>query len=102
MALTNDAVVESLRTVIDPEIKLDIYSLGLIYNIDIKPDDAVDIKMTFTTPGCPYGPALLQSIEETLKGDGASSVNIELTFEPPWEPPEEVKWALGAFSPWSA
>jgi metal-sulfur cluster biosynthetic enzyme len=101
MPLDKEAVIGELRKVIDPEIRLDIYSLGLIYNLDIA-DETVNIKMTFTTPGCPYGPALLATIENAIKDIGAKAVNIELTFEPPWQPPEELKWAMGAFSPWSA
>lgn len=101
MPLDKEAVITELRKVIDPELRLDVYSLGLIYNIDIA-GEAVNIRMTFTTPGCPYGPALLESVESCLKQIGAKQVNIEVVFEPPWSPPEELKWAIGAFSPWSA
>jgi metal-sulfur cluster biosynthetic enzyme len=65
-------------------------------------DEGVWIKMTLTSPGCPYAPALLEAVKESCKDAGAKSSEIEITFDPPWEPPEEVKWAIGGFSPWSA
>lgn len=99
--LTKEGVMEELRKVHDPELKLDIVTLGLVYEVEIREKNAVRIKMTLTSPGCPYAPALLEAVKESCKASGAEDSEIELTFEPPWEPPEEVRWAIGGFSPWS-
>ncbi len=98
--LTAELVKEALRKVNDPELKLDIVTLELIYDIKVT-DDKVWIKMTFTTPGCPYGPALLEDVKLACREIGASDCEIELTFDPPWTPSEDVRWSMGAFSPWS-
>ncbi len=100
--LTEETVMQELRKVHDPELRLDIVTLGLVYEVQIRENEAVWIKMTLTSPGCPYAPALMESVKESCKDAGAKSSEIELTFEPLWEPPEEVKWAIGGFSPWSA
>lgn len=93
--LARDKVVETLRTVLDPEIGLDIWFLGLIYNIDIK-DAALDIEMTFTTAACPYGPILVDEVKQKLsKLEGAGKVEVKVVFEPPWEPSDDVKALLG-------
>lgn len=93
MNLTKEKAIEVLKKVQDPELMLDVYTLGLIYGIDIK-EDNIDIKMTFTSPMCPYGPQLISEIEHSLKNIGFK-VKINLTFDPPWEPSEEVKDLLG-------
>lgn len=100
--LTKESVLEELRKVHDPELRLDIVTLGLVYDVQIREDSKVWIKMTLTSPGCPYAPALLQSMKDSCKEIGAGDTEIEITFDPPWEPPDEVKWAIGGFSPWSA
>ena len=99
--LTEDIIKNALSKVNDPELKLDIVTLELVYEIKILENDKAWVKMTFTTPGCPYGPALLEAVEEACKEAGASEAEIELTFDPPWQPSEDVRWAMGAFSPWS-
>jgi len=92
---TKEQVVEVLKTCYDPEIKMDVWTLGLIYDLKIE-QDLVKIKMTFTTPFCPYGEFLLYSIrEEIMKLGGLKDVEIEVTFEPPWKPSEELKIMLG-------
>ncbi len=82
-----------LRTVIDPEIQMDIVSLGLIYKTEIV-DDAIKIEMTLTTPMCPFGPALLEEIKHKLSAL-ANTVTVDLVFEPAWQPPDEIKMMFG-------
>jgi FeS assembly SUF system protein len=78
-------VVESLRTVYDPEIPVDIYELGLVYNIDISPDGKVEIRMTLTSPGCPVAESLPREVElKTASIDGVNEVRIDLVWDPPW------------------
>jgi FeS assembly SUF system protein len=78
-------VVETLRTVYDPEIPVDIYELGLVYNIDISPEGKVDIRMTLTSPGCPVAESLPREVElKTASIEGVSEVRIDLVWEPPW------------------
>jgi metal-sulfur cluster biosynthetic enzyme len=92
-SIAKDDIVKALKTVEDPEIHIDVYTLGLIYNIDIN-DAGIDILMTLTTPFCPYGNQIVQSVEKALKPFGVE-VRVEITFEPEWEPPEDVRIALG-------
>ena len=78
-------VVESLKTVYDPEIPVDIYELGLVYNIDISPDGKVEIRMTLTSPGCPVAESLPREVElKTTSIEGVSEVRIDLVWDPPW------------------
>lgn len=80
-----EKVVEMLRTVFDPEIPVDIYSLGLIYRIDIDDDANLDIDMTMTAPSCPMADFIVEDAYQKLRSiDGISSVNINLVFEPEW------------------
>ena len=99
--MEKDAVINALKTVSDPELRLDVWTLGLIYDISID-NDNVTITMTLTSPGCPYGPAIIEAVKTAVKEDGAAEVTVNIVFDPPWKPPEEVKWAIGGFSPWSA
>ena len=80
-----DDVVEACRTVYDPEIPVNIYDLGLIYTIDITPENAVTIKMTLTAPGCPVAgemPGWVASAVEPLAG--VKQVDVEMVWEPQW------------------
>jgi metal-sulfur cluster biosynthetic enzyme len=86
-------IISALKTVIDPEIHADVWTLGLIYNIDIN-TDGIDILMTLTTPFCPYGDEIIQNVEKALKKFGVE-VRVNITFEPEWQPSEETKIALG-------
>lgn len=90
---TKDDIIAALQTVLDPEIHTDVWTLGLIYRIDIG-EDGIDILMTLTTPFCPYGDEIVQGVEKALKKFGVE-VRVDLTFEPAWEPPEDIKIALG-------
>ena len=85
--LREDIIKEALSEVYDPEIHVDIISLGLIYEIKITEENNIIITMTLTFPGCPYGPTIIEEVEEKLKEiEGARNVTINLTFEPPWSP----------------
>ncbi|MEX3015090.1 SUF system Fe-S cluster assembly protein [Gymnodinialimonas hymeniacidonis] len=80
-----DNVVEACRSVFDPEIPVNIYDLGLVYTIDIGPENDVSIIMTLTAPGCPVAgemPGWLADAVEPL--DGVKTVNVEITWDPPW------------------
>lgn len=95
---TKEQVTEILKKVYDPEIQYDIWSLGLIYDIGIA-GNKVKILMTFTSPMCPYGPALLDDVRRQVSSiDGVGEVEVEVTFTPVWGPDkmsEEARIALG-------
>ena len=92
---TKDKIIEVLKKVEDPEIHIDIWTLELIREVKVE-GEKVKIKMTLTTPACPYGPALIQEVESSIKMiPGVSSVEIELVFSPPWQPSDAVKETLG-------
>ncbi len=94
-----EKVVEMLRTVFDPEIPVDIYSLGLIYKIDIDDDANLIIDMTLTAPNCPAADFLIEDARIKLESiEGLKTVNINLVFEPEWDKEmmsEEAKLELG-------
>ncbi|MDP3960348.1 MAG: SUF system Fe-S cluster assembly protein [Pseudorhodobacter sp.] len=80
-----EAVVEACRTVFDPEIPVNIFDLGLVYTIEISPENDVEIEMTLTAPGCPVAgemPGWLADAIEPLAG--VKQVNVTMTFNPPW------------------
>lgn len=80
-----DKVVETLKSVYDPEIPVDIYELGLIYEINIFPVNNVYVVMTLTSPACPVAESLPVEVEQKLKGiKGVNDVKVELTFDPPF------------------
>jgi len=84
--VTEDVVVEALREVYDPELHYNIYDLGLVYDIGVE-DGKVHILMTLTTPACPIGPMVTEQIQENLNLlPGVRDVDIEFTFDPPWNP----------------
>ena len=98
--LTAD-IVAALKTVYDPEIPCDIYELGLIYKIDVDDDRNVAIEMTLTAPGCPVAgdmPGWVENAVSTVPGVGP--VNVNLTFDPPWDMSrmsDEARLALNMF-----
>ena len=96
--VTEDVVVEALREVYDPELHYNIYDLGLVYDISVD-DGEVHIMMTLTTPACPIGPMVTEQIQENLNLlPGVKDVDIEFTFDPPWNPEmmsDEAKADLG-------
>jgi len=92
--ITKEKVIEKLKEVKDPELNIDIYTLGLIYDIQID-EEGVAILMTLTTPFCPYGNEIVESVEEKLKELNALSVRVDITFDPPWEASRELRDMLG-------
>lgn len=94
--IDKEKIVEVLKTVNDPELQMDVWTLGLIYEISVE-KSKVNIKMTFTTPMCPYGPMLLDNVEFTLKDQikEIKEVKIDVVFDPPWQPSEELRAMFG-------
>ncbi|HQJ57106.1 MAG: DUF59 domain-containing protein [Caldisericia bacterium] len=97
--VTKEQIIDVLKQIYDPEIPINVYDLGLIYNMDISEGGDVNILMTLTFAGCPIGSYLVQKVEEEIKKiDGVKNVKVELTFDPPWTPEkmsEEVKKEFG-------
>ncbi|MDR9435925.1 MAG: SUF system Fe-S cluster assembly protein [Thiohalophilus sp.] len=89
-AINSDApleerIIEALKTVYDPEIPVNIYELGLIYNVNVDPDNKVFVTMTLTTPGCPVAGSMPGQVERTVKSvEGVSDAEVELVWDPPW------------------
>ena len=94
-----EKVVKVLKTIYDPEIPVDIYELGLIYDVFVNEDNDVKILMTLTSPNCPVAESLPVEIEEKVKSlDAVKSAEVEITFDPPWtqdQMSEEAKLELG-------
>jgi len=82
-----EKAIEAIRQVYDPEIPVNIYDLGLIYDIDVDPETgAVKVKMTLTAPGCPVAGSLVSAVETSVENiDEVPSATVELTFDPPWD-----------------
>jgi FeS assembly SUF system protein len=80
-----DKVLAALKTVYDPEIPVDVYELGLIYEINVFPVNNVFILMTLTSPSCPSAEAIPSEVEQKIKAiEGVNDVKVELTFDPPY------------------
>lgn len=80
-----DKIVAALKTVYDPEIPVDVYELGLIYEINVFPVNNVYIRMTLTSPSCPSAEVIPGEVEQKVKGiEGVNDVKVELTFDPPY------------------
>ena len=93
--LTKDKIIDTLKQVQDPELQLDVWTLGLIYDVKVE-NSHVFIKMTFTSMACPYGPMLVSEIQQKVaEMEGVKDVRVEVTFEPPWEPSDELRAMLG-------
>ena len=95
--IEKEQIIEKLKEVLDPELHLDIWTLGMIYDISPK-EDGVDILMTLTSALCPFADELVHQAEikvGELYGNVEGSVRIELTFDPPWEASEELRLILG-------
>ncbi len=94
-----EQIVKVLKGIYDPEIPVDIYELGLIYDVMVNEDMDVKILMTLTSPNCPVAESLPQEVEQKIKAiDAVKSVELELTFDPPWSRDlmsEEAKLELG-------
>ena len=79
-------VILEIKKIYDPEIPVNIYELGLIYNIDIDKKNKVNIDMTLTSPNCPVAESLPNSVKDkVLKVDGVSGVDLKLVWDPPWD-----------------
>ena len=79
-------IVLTLKNIYDPEIPVNVYDLGLIYEIDFTPDGVATIRMTLTAPNCPMAEMLVEDINvQVAKVKGVKSVNVILTFDPPWD-----------------
>lgn len=86
-ALLKEEIVEAIQTCYDPEIPVDIYKLGLIYDIDVSDEADVKIQMTLTSPNCPAAQSLPAEVKnKTAEVEGVQSVEVEIVFEPPWTP----------------
>ena len=86
-SLMEDLVIEKLSTVYDPEVPVNIWELGLVYNIEFPKQNEVIITMTLTAPGCPIADQIVQEVhDEVLTIDGIDEATVNLTFEPAWSP----------------
>ncbi|ALM08371.1 FeS assembly SUF system protein [Sediminicola sp. YIK13] len=94
-----EKIVRVIKTIYDPEIPVDIYELGLIYDVFVNEDNEVKILMTLTSPNCPVAESLPMEVEEKVKSiDAIKDVEVEITFDPPWTQDlmsEEAKLELG-------
>ena len=94
-----EKIVKVLKTIFDPEIPVDIYELGLIYDVFVNEDHNVKILMTLTTPNCPVAETLPVEVEEKVKSiNEVNNAEVEITFDPPWTQDlmsEEAKLELG-------
>jgi len=94
-----EQIVEQIKTCYDPEIPVNIYELGLIYDIDVQPDGRTEVKMTLTSPNCPAAQSIPAEVEEKVKSvDGVTDADIEIVWEPTWTiemMSEDAKLELG-------
>lgn len=94
-----EKIVKVIKTIYDPEIPVDIYELGLIYDVFVNEDNEVKILMTLTTPNCPVAETLPVEVEEKVKSlNAVKDAEVEITFDPPWTQDlmsEEAKLELG-------
>ena len=93
------AIIEAIRTIYDPEIPVNIYELGLIYDVEVGEDGRAKVRMTLTAPACPVAGALVEEVaEKTGRVEGVSTSHVELVWDPPWTPDrmtEAAKLELG-------
>jgi FeS assembly SUF system protein len=98
---SEDALIEAISTVHDPEIPVNIYELGLIYAIEIADDGRVNVEMTLTAPACPSAQELPEQVQQAVLGvPGVTSCNVETVWDPPWDPSrmtEEARLQLNMF-----
>ena len=94
-------IIKKIKTVFDPEIPVNIYDLGLIYNLDVDKENNIIIKMTLTTPNCPVAGSMPESVGKAVSEiEGISSIKVELVWEPKWSKDmmtEDAKLALDIF-----
>ena len=98
MAPTREAVIEAVKTVFDPEIPVNVYDLGLIYDIDFPRPDQIKVKMTLTSPACPVAQSLPNQVKQAISTATAiDDVNVDIVWDPPWNKDamsEDAKLAL--------
>lgn len=98
-AQLKSAIIDVLKTIFDPEIPVNIYDLGLIYEVNVLAENNIEIVMTLTSPNCPAAGILPGEVEQKTKGvAGVNDVTLELVFDPPWNQEmmsEEAKLELG-------
>jgi len=98
---TEDAIIDAIATVYDPEIPVNIYELGLIYAVEIADDGTVRVEMTLTAPACPSAQELPEMVEQAVMGlDGVKSCEVETVWDPPWDPSrmsDEARLQLNMF-----
>lgn len=96
-----ERVIAAMRTVYDPEISVNIYDLGLVYEVQINAGSEVFVKMTLTAPGCPVAGSLPGQVESAIRAvEGVSDARVELVWDPPWSAErmsDEAKLTLGLF-----
>ena len=93
--ITKDQLTEEVfKKYEDPELFIDVWTLGLIYDIKIDGNN-VYVKLTFTSPMCPFGPQMVRDLKRLIEEKGAENVEIEVTFDPPWKPSDELREMLG-------
>ncbi len=86
---TKERIMEALKPVQDPEIGIGVVDLGLVYDVNVEEDGKVQVKMTLTTPACPYGEMLVSSVhKEVALQEGVTDVEVVLVWDPPWDPAE--------------
>ncbi len=98
--LEQETLTNALRTVIDPELNINVVDLGLVYTIQAN-EDQVEVEMTLTTPACPAGPEILRNAVKALESvEGVTKANVKLVMSPPWSPDrmsDEARDELGIF-----
>lgn len=92
--VTKEIVLEKLKDVKDPELGIDIVTLGLIYDVKFD-EDGIEVLMTMTTPFCPFADDIIADVEKKVLSLKSGEAKVEITFDPPWEPPKELREKLG-------
>lgn len=99
--ITEQAILDALKHVVDPELGINIVDLGLVYEVDVSEEGTIHIEYTLTTMGCPIGPLIEHQMQSFLENvPGVTSIEAEMVLRPPWTPEmmsEEAKAALGYF-----
>ena len=99
MSLLEGQIVEQIKTIFDPEIPINIYELGLIYDVIVSPDAEVNVRMTLTSPGCPVAQSLPVDVNNKVKDvPGVSDATVDIVWDPPWSMDmmsDEAKLELG-------
>lgn len=92
--ITKEQVIEKLKEVKDPELGIDIVTLGLVYDVKFD-EDGIEVLMTMTTPFCPFADDIIADVEKKVISLKSGEAKVEITFDPPWEPPKELRDKLG-------